>query len=199
MNIYFYQYHKLEDEDKYIWLDSHVYTDTPNIFDGFTKSFRDSIDYLTIDELKIINDIYYELRDNHEIKIKFHTQYSLETGILDQKRSIERKKDKTNTFDNRLSFSLISKTHAILITLHSKKEDFIYIPDDLSFETNKKLPLKVIDLSTFYKLQDEKIFPNKKLLFKDLFELVEEVQSLNDKLDYFLKNKNPIFVQSLQT
>ena len=149
--------------------------------------------------MKIINDIYYELRDNHEIKIKFHTQYSLETGILDQKRSIERKKDKTNTFDNRLSFSLISKTHAILITLHSKKEDFIYIPDDISFETNKKLPLKVIDLSTFYKLQDEKIFPNKKLLFKDLFELVEEVQSLNDKLDYFLKNKNPIFVQSLQT
>ena len=45
MNIYFYQYHKLEDGHKYIWLDSHLYTDTPNIFDGFTKSFRDSIDY----------------------------------------------------------------------------------------------------------------------------------------------------------
>ena len=190
MNMDFYYYEKEMDR----LISAGVYADYTYLAE-LHPEFTNAVSYLMVEELISINNIYNEFLDLHELEIRFHTQYLLQDGIIDPKRSFERTKDKTNILDNRLSFSVSSKTSTVLIPLYLDN-DFVYIPEFLNTQTNKPKALKIIYYSKLKELAEQKIFTHKKALFKELFSLIEELEFLNDKLMDYKKEGKPLIIKT---
>lgn len=195
MNINFHYYCNTDDIPKPVWFCVNIYDDFTS-FSKYCPDFTSAVRYLMTEELVIMDVICKEFKSKYDLTIKFHTQYFLEDGISNPKRSLERKKDKTDILDNRLSFSITSKSQSILIPMYSK-DSFIHIPNNLRLRVDKPLPIKIINIDSMNLMLDEKNFPNKKPSFKELTALVEELDFLNSKLEDFKKSKRPLLIETL--
>jgi len=192
MNIDFYYYCDIH--EKPIWFYSNIYDDFA-FYSKMCPDFMNVIKYLMTEELVIMDQIYREFRTKYDLIIKFHTQYYLENGISDPKRSMERKKDKYDLLDNRLSFSITSKTQSILV-LTCSTNGFVHVPDNMRLTTDKPLPIKIIDIDTMNLMLDQKIFSNKAPTFRELLGIVDELSFLNSKLEDFKKDKRPLLLKT---
>lgn len=196
MNIMFYYHDGFDINGKPVIFSAYV-DDSIEDIKRYSPSLAQIINYLSIDELTIMNNICNEFRSKYNLTIKFHTQYTLEKGINDPKRAFERTKNKVNLLDNRLSFSVSTESASLLVPMYST-DKFIHIPNNLKSYDSKPLnAIKIIQANQLEKIQDEKIFPHKKVLFKELLPLMEELELLNDKLEDYKNKGKPLLIKAL--
>ncbi len=132
-----------------------------------------------LDELNRQREIFMH---KYKLVISFHPYYQLYKDIDNPSRSIKKSKDKYLKCS--LSFSIASKSKALIVT--SEDDEFIYIPNSLK---NKRIYIETLD--SFSTHTTAPIFNTKKPIRKDLISIVEQLTSLNDKLSLFEKRKIP--------
>lgn len=186
MNIYFFYYRP--EYLRGIPFDFNHFNEDYERFKKSNPSFYQAIDELYKD-LIWTRDFTTLTQRKYKVSINFHSQYFIQDGIADGKRSVERKKDKNQTLDNRLSFSLLTTKGAILFPINNQKGDFIHIPNIYT-----KKPVKIIFPEDLESMKADLIFKNKKIKFSNLSNIIGSLENLNQKILLQIERQIPFIL-----
>lgn len=158
-------------EDKFIVVDAinanKLFEDNPNLFKCY--------EYIA-PELNELNKLREIFMNKYKLAISFHPHYQLYKNIESPSRSVQ--KSKSRFLKSTLSFSIASKSKALLVPFET--DEFIYIPYSLR---DKKIYIENLDLFTSH--TSTPIFHTKKPTRKELICLIEQLILLNNKLNLF--------------
>lgn len=169
--------------DSYYYCDEGLFHVDNLIFDKLIITYPELLKYYQYiyEELLELNRLRSEFSSKYKYAISFHPNYNIYNNIKDASVSLHRKKDKV--LNSTMSFSVASKSRAILVPFEENKT--IYIPQILKEKRVEIQSLEQLQKSNY------KLFHTNHPTSNELYQIIEQLQSLNKKLLFFLEENIP--------
>lgn len=133
------------------------------------------------EELNELNRLRSEFSSKYKYVISFHPNYTIYKNIKDASVSLHRKKDKV--LNSTMSFSIASKSRAILVPFEENKTTY-------ALQIFKEKRVEIHSLKQIQK-SNYKLFHTNNPTSNELYKIIEQLQSLNKKLLFILEKNIP--------